>query len=357
MSTISLPMLQPVSSAGDPVSVCAPVNNARRSAFGSRTNTTRHMKSSNSTSSITSMLGYKRKRSGGNDSSDQDAADVTQSKASKHLKPSTEPDARLACPFFKSDLAHYQDCVKAAYQTWAHVKQHLRRKHYIEVEDRRRPVCDASEMKSDEGDRSSDRLASGELDTLDGIGETKMQLIEENTKARSMSDEERWDVAWEIIFPRVKPPTTRYAQNLIDEIVDYVMRGIPGPPRSFETVFVDGNSDATPAASTAVVMQFVDLLKRRQRVGNRHRQASQQCEDNALSSTSNTADPDLAHCSSPGLISNNCVTFSDVDVAASILAGTADEHVYGTYGEEMTVQGLLLSQNMWEGLERGLEEY
>ncbi|KAK2742722.1 hypothetical protein CKAH01_18459 [Colletotrichum kahawae] len=359
MFTTSLPMLQSVSSAGGPLTVCAPVNNARRFVFGSQAHPTRHVKSSTSTSSFASIFASKRKRSAGNDFIDENAADVSHSKTSKKLKPSTELDARLVCPFFKNDLAQYQDCVKGAYQTWAHVKQHLRRKHCTKVDDGKRPVCDVSMVKSDEDGKNYDQVAPEGLDTLDGIGDTKMQLIEENTKARSMSDEERWDVAWEIIFPHVNPPTTRYAQNLIDEFVDYVLRGVPGPPRSFDTVLVDGNLDTSPAASTAVAIQFLDLLKRRQHVASRHRQDSRQCEDHgaALSSAFNTIDTDLAHLSNPGLISNNCIAFPDVDLAASILAGTADEHGHGIDEEEMTIHGLLSGQDMFEGLERGLEEY
>ncbi|KAF4920512.1 hypothetical protein CGCVW01_v006790 [Colletotrichum viniferum] len=299
------------------------------------------------------IFGPKRKRSNANEQGEDWRFDPA--KADKRLKPSVALDVRLACPFFKNDLAKHQDCFKAAYQTWAHVKQHLRRKHYVEPVDHSRLSHDSSDMNWDKDGPSRDRTVAGGLSIDDTIGNTQMQLIEEKTKARLMSDGDRWNVAWGILFPQVVPPTTPYAQNLVDEFMHYAWRGIPDLQQPFDTGLVNESLAMSPEASKAVVIQFACLLKR----SLRRQQSASSCRGNPRRYDDNTAvltsiptrvDTEITSADNPQLDNNN-FTFPHLDTAAPALAGTVDVLDYNLCEEDTADQGLLSDHVLWEGLE------
>ncbi|KAF4853597.1 hypothetical protein CGCSCA4_v002267 [Colletotrichum siamense] len=291
----------------------------------------------------TQLLGLKRERSTSDNELGGGDPDVSRPKAGKRLKSSPVSHARLACPFFKNDLAQHQDCVKAAYQTWAHVKQHLRRKHY-------RHSYEESEAPSDNDISSHDSCVPGTPSIPDQIGEAQMTHIEKKTKGRSMSDRKRWSVAWGIIFPKAHPPKTPYAQGLIDELLDYVIRRVSDRPQSFDVALVNEKLVTSAAASETVANRFIGLLRDEENPATAHPRAFSRQED-GLVVTEPTSSGELPEPTHNRIPSSDFFTLHGQETSPPILARTADRSDSIIEGEESIIQWLCLDHHLWEGLE------
>ncbi|KAF4853599.1 hypothetical protein CGCSCA4_v002265 [Colletotrichum siamense] len=158
---------------------------------------------------------------------------------------------RLACPFFKQDPATNQYCIGVSYQTWAHVKQHLRRKHFLE---------------STPGDCSPEVLhqttcgSTGNIG-LSMIGKDTLKGVEEVTRPRKLSDCERWKTAWSVIFPKVKPPASPYAQDPRTSLVEHVIQQICNRPESFDAGLVHARIVQSEEVSRAIITRLIEFLR------------------------------------------------------------------------------------------------
>ncbi|KAH9238571.1 hypothetical protein K456DRAFT_1758911 [Colletotrichum gloeosporioides 23] len=309
------------------------------------------MRSSTSTCATTLISGSKRKQPDDGELNDG-YADVVRAKAGKQMKSITELDTRLACPFFKNDLAQHQDCVKAAYQTWAHVKQHLRRKHYHQMACRSPSSHELPQTGRHENVKSPCRCTSEETYRHEKIGDAKMRLIEEKTKPRHMTDAERWNAAWDIIFPHARTPATPYARDLIDELVDYFIRRISKRPRSFDDELVDDKLVTSPTASEAVASRFIDLLRDEGEFVKpcRHGHPQQEVNADAMRATpSRTNEP--THNCIPVSASADSFAPQSPGTGAINNTGTAYQNALSIYDEESMVQEcLFLDPDLWEVL-------
>lgn len=130
------------------------------------------------------------------------------SRAPKRRKPNEANPRCLACPFWKKDVTRYQRCCQLTLKRIRDVKQHLHRRHTPEF------YCERCFTIFPGPDSHESHIINatclrGPDAQLEGISHANRRRLS-NKSNPALTEERQWFTIWDILFPRVKRPSSAY---------------------------------------------------------------------------------------------------------------------------------------------------
>lgn len=145
---------------------------------------------------------------------DTDSADRVAPITSKKAKTIRQASKVFACPFWKKDPLRYSRCYKLELKEVKRVKQHLYRTHKKPI---RCPRCQDIFANRASCDSHQEVDCARQPKILDeGINEDQSAELS-NRGSASLTQEQRWFVVWQIVFPGVPEPASPYIDDDLSE--------------------------------------------------------------------------------------------------------------------------------------------
>jgi hypothetical protein len=150
---------------------------------------------------------------GANSDEESDGGDANGGPGYSRKKPkTTDHSVSWACPYFKRNPVKYYECVSLKMSKISYVTQHLKRRHTIS-----NPYCPRCRDEFKTFDERDNHAARGNCQIRDLVNSGKMTLDQKANIAkcgvRGKSDESKWLMMWNVLFPNIPTPDSPYVQH------------------------------------------------------------------------------------------------------------------------------------------------